>query len=545
MKRLFVLLLPAALGAQDLTATADRIFAQWNSTHTPGCAVGVSRNSVPIFTRGYGMADLESGTPITAQTILESGSVAKQFTATAILLLVAEGKIRLDDDVRKYVPELPQYGRTITIRHLVSHTSGLREWSNLVADQGYPRGTRVTTQADLVNIIVRQKALNYPVGDFYSYTNSGFSLLPTIVERVSGMPFARFSIERIFKPAGMVDTRWRDDFTAVVPRRGQAYSRTAAGWRINMPFENVHGPGGLLTTVGDWLSWNNALDKRVFGAVSDSLLSRATLTSGRQIPYAMGMINGTYRGTPEWQHSGSTAGYSTFLARYPNVGLSIAVMCNAAGAPATSYVRQLADALIPDLEALPVFDTTTADPGRLARYVGIYRDERTNDVSELFIERGQLRIRGGAVLRALRDGDFLMGAASRLRINTAADGSPTGARIIAPGGDTLAWTFMAAERWKPTEAQLQGLTGRWYQPEIDATWTARVEKGALVMELRPGTQVTLNPAYPDAFEGGNYGSVWFSRDKKGNATEMHLGAGRVWKLSFRRETTEKQQRDNR
>ncbi|MFA6165050.1 MAG: serine hydrolase domain-containing protein [Gemmatimonadaceae bacterium] len=545
MKRFLLLAFPAVLGAQDLTATADRIFAQWNSTHTPGCAVGVSRNGVPIFTRGYGMADLESGTPITAQTILESGSVAKQFTATAILLLVGEGKIRLDDDVRKYVPELPQYGRTITIRHLVSHTSGLREWSNLVADQGYPRGTRVTTQADLVNIIVRQKALNYPVGDFYSYTNSGFSLLPTIVERVSGMPFVQFSNERIFKPAGMVHTRWRDDFTVVVPGRAQAYSRTASGWRINMPFENVHGPGGLLTTVGDWLKWNHALDTRVFGAVSDSLLSRATLTSGRQIPYAMGMINGMYRGTTEWQHSGSTAGYSTFLARYPKAGLSIAVLCNAAGAPATSYVRQLADALIPDLAPPATFDTTTADPNRLARLTGIYRDERTNDISELFVERGQLRIRGGAVLRSLRDGDFLMGASSRLRINTAADGSPTGARIIAPDGDTLAWSFMAAERWKPTEAQLQGLTGRWHQPEIDATWTAKIEKGALVMELRPGTQFSLVPAYADAFEGGNYGSVWFSRDKKGNATQMHLGSGRVWKLSFQRETTEKQQRDNR
>jgi CubicO group peptidase (beta-lactamase class C family) len=534
MKRLLLLALPAALGAQDLTATADKIFAQWNSTHTPGCAVGVARNGTPIFTRGYGMADLENGTPITPQTILESGSVAKQFTATAILLLVGEGKIRLDDDVRKYVPELPDYGRTITIRHLLSHTSGLREWSNLVADQGYPRGTRVTSQADLVDIIVRQKSLNYPVGDFYSYTNSGFSLLPTIVERVSGMSFAKFSNERVFKPAGLTDTRWRDDYTAIVPRRSQAYSRRADGWHLEMPFENVHGPGGLLTTVGDWLKWNTALDQRVFGAVSDSLISRATLTSGRQIPYAMGMINGTYRGATEWQHSGSTAGYSTFLARYPTAGLSIAVMCNAAGAPATSYVRQLADALIPDLAPVAAFDTTAADPARIARLTGVYRDDRTHDISELFIERGQLRIRGGAVLRALRDGDFLMGAASRLRFTTAADGTPTGARIFAPDGDTLTWSFASATRWQPTAAELQAFVGAWHQREIDATWTARIEKGALVMQLRPGTQFTLIAASPDAFEGGAYGTVWFTRDKKGAVKEMHLGSGRVWDLSFTR-----------
>jgi CubicO group peptidase (beta-lactamase class C family) len=533
MKRyVLVLAMPVALGAQDLTAVADKVFAPWNSTHTPGCAVGVARNGTPILLRGYGMADLETGTPITAQTILESGSVAKQFTATAVLLLASEGKLRLDDDVRKYIPELPEYGRTITIRHLLSHTSGLREWSNLVADQGYPRGTRVTTQADLLDLVVRQKSLNYPVGDYYSYTNSGFALLPSIVERVSGMPFARFSLERVFKPAGMTDTRWRDDFTTIVPRRGQAYVRHSDGWHVEMPFENVHGPGGLLTTVNDWLKWNDALDKRVFGAVSDSLLSQATLTSGRKIPYAMGLINGTYRGTTEWAHSGSTAGYSTYLARYPRAGVSIAVMCNSAGAPATSYVRQLADALIPDLAPPPVLDTTVADPNRLVRLVGIYRDDRTHDVTELFIERGQLRVRGGAPLRALRDGDFVAGAGSRVHFNTAADGTPAGVRIAQSDGDTLTWTFAAATRWQPTEAQLQGFAGKWYQPEIDMTWTARVEKGALVMQLRSGTQFTLIPAYTDAFEGGAYGTVWFTRDKKGNATALHLGASRVWDLVF-------------
>ena len=534
MKRFLLFVLPAALGAQDLSAVADKVFAQWNSTHTPGCAVGVARNGATIFARGYGMADLENGTPITAQTILESGSVAKQFTATAVLLLVGEGKIRLDDDVRKYVPELPQYGRTITIRHLLSHTSGLREWGNLVADQGYPRGTRVTSQVDLVDIIVRQKSLNYPVGDFYSYTNSGFALLPTIVERVSGMTFAKFSAERVFRPAGMSDTRWRDDFTAIVPRRAQAYSRRADGWHLEMPFEGVHGPGGLLTTVGDWLKWNAALDARTFGAVSDSLLSRATLTSGRVIPYAMGMINGTYRGVPEWAHSGSTAGYSTYLARYPKQALSIAVMCNAAGAAATSYTRQLADALIPELEPPVAWDTTMADPNRIGRYVGIYRDDRSHDISELFLERGQLRIRGGAALRALRDGDFLMGAASRLHVNTAPDGSPTGVRILAPDGDTLTWTYASSGRPQPTEAQLAGLTGHWVQPEIGAAWIAIVEKGALVLELRPGTRVVLTPAYPDAFEAGSYGTIWFTRDKKGIATSMHLGASRVWDLVFLR-----------
>jgi hypothetical protein len=214
--------------------------------------------------------------------------------------------------------------------------------------------------------------------------------------------------------------------------------------------------------------------------------------------------------------------------------LSIAVMCNAAGAAATSYARQLADTLIPDLAAPVVPDTVASDPNRIAPYTGIYRDDRTHDVVDLFIDRGQLRIRGGAVLRALRDGDFLMGAAARLRFVTGANGAPTGVRIVAPDGDTLTWTFAAATRWQPAEAQLAAFTGRWYQPEIDATWTALVDKGSLVLEQRPGTRVVLVPAYADAFEAGANGTVWFTRDRKGAVTTMHLGAGRVWDLVFAR-----------
>ena len=168
-------------GVTTLTQHADRIFAQFNSTHTPGCAVGVRQQGRDLLARGYGMADLETRTPITANTVFESGSVAKQFAATAILLLAQDGALRLDDPVRKFIPELPEYPRPLLVHHLLSHTSGLREWSNLVALAGWPRGTRVHTQQDLLEIIAAQRSLNYPVGDHYSYTNSGFALLPTIV----------------------------------------------------------------------------------------------------------------------------------------------------------------------------------------------------------------------------------------------------------------------------------------------------------------------------------------------------------------------------
>ena len=519
-------------GVTTLTQHADRIFAQFNSTHTPGCAVGVRQQGRDLLARGYGMADLETHTPITANTVFESGSVAKQFAATAILLLAQDGALRLDDPVRKFIPELPEYPRPLLVHHLLSHTSGLREWSNLVALAGWPRGTRVHTQQDLLEIIAAQRSLNYPVGDHYSYTNSGFALLPTIVERVSGMSFSRFSEARIFAPLGLTTTRWRTDFRTIVPGRAQAYSRSGEGWELEMPFENVHGPGGMLTTVGDWLRWNEHLTNRTLGGpVTEALETRAVLTSGRTIAYARGIIVSTYRGTTEIAHSGSTAGYSTYLARYPAHGLSIAVLCNAAGAPATLFTRQLADVLLPDLAAPTPVDTVAADPEALARRSGIYRSLRTH---EPFVV-GTGRDLPGAALRATRDGGWLIGN-SRALFDLAADGRPRGVRVIGADADTVAYAFVGAERWTPTPAQLAAFAGRYRSDEVAATWTISVDSGRLVASVRGAVQTTLTPVYRDAFTGGaGLGTIWFVRDARGTVTEMHSGSARVWDITLTRQ----------
>lgn len=509
----------------SVEAQADRIFAQFNSTHTPGCAVGAEVNGRNVLMRGYGMANLETGTPITPNTIFESGSVAKQFTATGILLLMQDGKINLDDPVRKYVPELPEYPRPLLVRHLLSHTSGLREWSNLVALAGWPRGTRVHTQADLLEYVFAQKSLNYPVGDYYSYTNSGFALLPTIIERVSGMPFDKFEEERIFRPLGLTNTRWRSDFTTIVPGRAQAYARRGAGWELDMPFENVTGPGGLLTTVGDWLKWNAALTNKTLGAaVVDSLQTRTVLTSGRTISYARGVIVGNYRGTPEIQHSGSTGGYSTFLARYPEKGVSIAVLCNAAGAPATQFTRQLADVLMPGLAAPTPPDTVPADPAAVARLAGVYMNARTHELLAVGGADGGT----GATVRALRDGGWMIGN-TRVLVDEAS-GAVTGFRMLAADADTVAYRLVAREPWRPTAQQLAAYAGRYRSDELPGTvWTVRVEADHLVASPRPALQVTLTPAFPDGFRAGaGLGTVWFTRDSRGGVTQMHSGAARVW-----------------
>jgi CubicO group peptidase (beta-lactamase class C family) len=527
---LLSLALPLPLAAQqaDLTAYADTVFAEWNSTHTPGCAVGVERDGKVLLTSGYGMADLETGTPITPETIFESGSVAKQFTATAVVLLALDGKLSLDDPVRKYLPELPEYGRPITIRHLLTHTSGIREWSALVAAAGWPRGTRAHQQTDLLDIVVRQKALNYPVGDYYSYTNSGYALAMTLVERVSGMSFQEFTHQRIFGPLGMSHTRWRDDFTRLVPGRAQAYDREDDGWHLAMPFESVVGPGGLLTTVGDWLIWNEALAHRTLGAaVVDSLTRRMRLTSGSVIPYALGLFIDDYRGVPQISHSGSTAGYSTFLVRYPDRGnLSIAVLCNSTRGAAATYAHRLADRLIADFPPAPPLDTTRVDSAAFGRYIGVYRSDRTG--APLVVGAGTF-----ARFHALPDGWFWQANGLRLHVDLAAGGAPAAIRLAQPDGDTVRYSRAGDRLWTPTREELQAFVGAYRSEEVGATYEATVVGDSLTISPRAGEVTTLRPSYTDGFTARGY-AVWFTRDRRHRVEAMHVGESRLWDLALPR-----------
>lgn len=515
----------SALPAQerDVAAIADTVFARWSSTHSPGCAVGIAQHGKPLLVRGYGMANLETGTPITGQTIFESGSVAKQFTATAVVLLAMDGKLSLGDPVRKYIPELPEYDRPITVRHLLTHTSGLREWSSLVAAAGWPRGQRAHTQDDLLEAVFRQKSLNYAVGDHYSYTNSGYAIAKTLVERVSGKSFQDFSQERIFRPLGMTSTHWRDDFTRIVPGRAQAYSRATDGWRLNMPFESVVGPGGLLTTVGDWLIWNEALaTSSLRPGLTDSLTRRMRLTSGREITYALGVVVSDYRGVPEISHSGSTGGYSTFLARYPDRGnLSIAVLCNSAQGAAGTYTHQLADRLIADFPVAMALQGAPADAEIFSRFYGVYRNERNHspiDVGASSTTR----------FRALADGSYQVGGA-RWTFEQNADGTPRRARVIQPDGDTVSHVYAGRTFWTPTRQQLQAFEGTYRSEEIGATIQVKLAGDSLTYAVRPGRTVTLRPTYTDGFARGG-SAVWFSRDRNGRVTALHLSEGRMWDL---------------
>jgi len=521
----------------DKQTEVDRIFSAVN-THTPGCSVGVAQNGIAVLKAGYGMADLERNVPVTPYTIFESGSVAKQFTAAAVLLLAQQGKISLDDPMRKYLPELADYGSPLTIRQVLSHVSGLREWRPIATFGGLPEDTYVYSNQDILQLASKQHALNFDPGTAYSYTNTGFNILPILIERVvgNGKSFQTFTRENIFAPLGMDHTRWRDDFRAIVPNRALAYRHPdgTAGWTQDTPVENIIGAGGLLTTVGDLLLWNeNFTHAKVGGPeLVKAQQTPATLSDGRQIPYAAGLTINTVNGLREVSHGGATGGYRTWLGRYPDQAVSVAVLCNSAAANPAKLGRDTASLWTGAAAAKPPATTYTADPAKLEALAGMYRKLRDNTVTRIKCHDGKLTIDpANTGLLPAAAGRFLVGSTEQTILFE--DGTPIRMRMITPFGEIL---YERAEPAQPTAAELAALAGEYESRETGTTLKLLPGLKPVEMTYRIGSNapVTLRPTFRDAFETPSGSSIYFVRDASGKVTALDAGEDRVWDLRFKR-----------
>ena len=540
---LFLAIGPSPVAAQGPTSVApsavDHVFERFDGTRTPGCAVAVSRAGQPVLSHAYGMADLEHDVAITPDTVFEPGSVAKQFTAAATILLALDGKLSLDDDVRMYIPELPDYRDPITVRHLLNHTSGLRDWGAIARIEGWPRTSRVHTHVHMLDITSRQRSLNYPPGEHYSYTNTGYNLQAVLVERVSGMSFAEFSRTRIFEPLGMTRTQWRDDFTRIVKDRAIAYSPTRdGGYRMNMPFENVHGNGGLLTTVGDLLRFTHNLDTGDLGgpALLEEMHRQGMLNSGQKIAYASGLNVGTYKGVREVQHGGSTAGYRGFLTRFPDQGVAVALMCNVADANSGRLAHAVADLYLGDIlvnETAPERDEPRVDVSEssLQALAGGYRNTRTHARMQVTALNGVLRL-GRTHFAPVSETRFVAASGDILEFDASAENERPSARLASPTGDR-AWLLEPVADFAPTATELAEYAGTYHSDEAEATYTVVVEGGALVIKNRYGQASSMTPSYPDAFTGSRLGALIFRREN-GRVTALSVVQGRVWDLRFER-----------
>lgn len=525
----------AAAAELSVAAKFDRVFERWSRSDTPGCAVGVAVNGQPVLIRAYGMANLEYGLRIRPDTIFESGSVAKQFTAAAIALLVQDGKLSLDDPVRKHIPELPDFGTPILIRHFLNHTSGLRSQWPLLSLAGRPPGLAVHSNDEILELVGRMKELNFKPGDEFLYNNTGYTLLGVVVQRVSGKSLAEFSRERLFTPLGMTRTQWRDDFTKIVPDRATAYRQERDGtFRTYMPFTNVQGNGGLLTTVGDLLIWNGNFDAPRIGgqALVEQLQTRGRLNDGFENEYAQGLVVTSYKGLREVSHGGSTAGYQTFLARFPDERLSIAVLSNVTSSGPARLAHEVADLFLAGKLKDPAKPAPAAVLAEaLRKFVGVYREPLTDAAMRVGLDKeGKALLIAGQAVVAVSENTFVSADGGRQAVFEAGSGSVP-LRMREGDGRSKPRLWEAMPPFAPKPEELAAFAGTYYSDEIDTTYDLFVEGGALKVRFRPAMRFILAPIYEDAFEGdGNV--LRFTRGPSGGVTGFLVYAGRVRHLRF-------------
>ncbi len=534
----------------DQAARVDSIFRAFDRTDSPGCALGVYQDGAVRYARGYGMASLEHSVPLSPRSVLDVGSISKQFTAMSMLILEKEGKLSLDDPIRKYFPEMPAYADHITWRRALSQTSGLRDLWTMWGQTGR---TFAGDTVDALNVIFHSAEPNYTPGERYLYTNTGWILAAQAVYRLTGKTLAQFAQERIFGPLGMRDTRFLSDRSAIIPNLAESYGPRSGGFRIvRSEYDGaIQGPGGIHTTVEDFGRWLNNYDTATVGG-RDIIQTMTTPTklnngsaarSGPGMAYAVGLTVGTLRGLRVVAHGGSWGGFRGHFLRFPDQRFAVATFCNLTTSGPDSLAAKVAAVYLGDRmqpDTIAVWTVALAGEPRVAAsvatlrsFAGVWRN----------IERGEVR-------RTLVKGDTLVSAgdpptayvslgAGRFRAprteirfegGTGNGGAPTHMMVRTPT-DTV--TFARVDTVVLDAAKLAEYAGDYRSDEAEVTQSWRVEKGQLVVYVGYRRLGVLEPTYKDGFTRG--GSVIdLVRDAKGRITGYVVESGRVRDLRFTR-----------
>src|SRR5580693_1026750 len=391
---------------QKMEAAVDEVFEDLTAPGSPGCALGVYRDGQMIYAKGYGLANVEDSVPITPKSVFDIGSTSKQFTAASILLLEKQGKLSVNDDIRKYLPELPDYGQKITVLQLLNHTSGLRDYLGLMEFAGINTDS-VTTDEDALQMIVRQKALNFAPGSDWLYSNTGFFLLSVIVKRVSGKSLREFAGENIFTPLEMTHTQYRDDHTSLIANRAMAYDvkEKGGGYSLDVSYFEQTGDGAVHTSVEDLQKWDENFYSGQIGGKEflSEIQEVGKLNNGKLLLYAKGLHIEDHRGLRTVSHGGSWGGYRAELLRFPDQHFSVACLCNLGSADPSRRASQVADVYLasqlqpveapkPAAKSSAPVKVSTAQLQSLA---GAYRESSSFEVLTLEARQGQLEAKWG------------------------------------------------------------------------------------------------------------------------------------------------------
>jgi CubicO group peptidase (beta-lactamase class C family) len=526
--------------APSFTTRVDSVFAPWTGTDRPGCAVGVSRRGRTVLERAYGMADLTSGAPMTPATVVHSASLAKQVTALAVMLLERDHKLSLDDDVRRWIPELPRYEKPITVRHLLGHTSGLRDFFELlIIARGRFEEERIT-DADAMDVVRRQRGLNFAPGTEYGYSNTNYLLAAKIVERASGERFPAFVRWRILAPLGMTHTSLRDDVTLVVPGRAVGYTRDGTGWRTSVPNFDVLGSTNLETTIGDLLRLSENLDHPIVGdsSIVRHMLTPDVLATGDTTSYGLGLAVVRDRGLRLAEHEGRDPGFRAYLGRWLEPGVSVVLLCNTTAINPVGIGRDvggLAIGLPPQAPPPLPRQTTPGDAKAALAWAGVYLEPTTRQVAELTVRDGALYTdrTGGARVEAIGPRRArLVGQPLELEYDSAAH-----------PGYTVRWSIPNRRadrfRWKAPvapaldRAALSEYAGTYTSAELDATLHVVASDSTLVLRAGTTPGLVARAVFPDGFVSAQY-TIRFAR-RGGRVTGFEISHPRARGVEFVRE----------
>jgi CubicO group peptidase (beta-lactamase class C family) len=537
--------------ADQMTDRVDKLFAQWDKKDTPGCALAIVKDGKIIYKRGYGMADLERDVPITPGSVFDIASTSKQFVAMSIALLAEEGKLSLDDDIRKYIPEMPDYGNKITLRHLVHHTSGIRDYCELMYLAAMPFENDYP-EAQIIELIARQKALNFIPGDKHLYSNSGYFLLGEIVKRVSGKSLNEFTKEKIFEPLGMKITHFYDDFTRVVKNRAIGYfPKEKGGYGIAVYLFDLVGDGGLLTSVEDLFLWDQNFYHNKLGKqgqkLIEQILTPGTLNDGKKLDYAFALGIGEYKGLKMISHGGSWAGYRSQLLRFPGQQFSVICLSNLAGFNPTGMAKKVVDIYLADHFTETPKDKPTSAKAKIVKLpeselkdkTGAYRNPQNGDILHIIYEEKKLKVKSSSGFV------FQIVPLSREEFQSADAPVDIGLTFLKPdksdekimkvevkieGREPVVYELITLAA--PSLDQLQEYAGNYYSEELEVTYKLFVKEDKLFFQSGyaiEGSQ--LEPTLKDEFQvpGAN---VKFNRDNQGKILGFTVDTGRVQNIGF-------------
>lgn len=525
----------------SITRKIDSIFSRYTTT-TPGCAVAIIKNEKLVFKKGYGMANLEYNIPITSSSIFHIASESKQYVAFCMLLLEQQGKLSIDDDIRKYLDYVPDLGKKITIRHLIHHTSGLRDQWQLLGNAGWQLDD-VITQEHIIKLVSKQKALNFEPGEEHLYCNTGYTLMAEIVKKASGLSLREYTDKYIFKPLEMNNTHFHDNYREIVPNRTYSYSPGGSnGYSHSVLSYSTVGATSLFTTVEDEAKWLMNYEHGKVGGkdLLQKMYSQGILNNGKKITYAFAINMGEYNGWKEIGHGGGDAGFRTYATRFPEQQLGIIVFSNLSSFNSYGMTMQVADLLLPPKEKKPN-NSVFADSSLIKKLVGRYVSPR-GAILNLSWYNGKLVNRqpgqttGGTEWKVtikennkyqLNDGPFL-------QFETSASIDSV-ARIVFenPNGFT---EYVRQPAIVLKKEEIATYTGTYYNEETEAAYTVIVKDGDLVLQHRKFADVKLTPIVPDQFSCPNWwmSNLKFLRDKKGIITGFEVNAGRVLHLLYAR-----------